>query len=763
MLSLARASQAASVPAGDLHGIVTDSGTTAPLGSAQVSVTRDGKIVVNVITDAFGRYRAHDLALGSYTLSVHFIGYRPYTRSVSIGSEDVRVDVKLASSAIELQAIKVMAESPVAVDTRSGDQTFSEDRSHSAPTTSSSQVIQQSVAGAVRAPTGEVHIRGQHAEYTYYVDGVPVPSGVSGSLNELFDPSIVNTINFRTGGWDAEFGNKNAAVVDVTTRIPSGGFHMNASGFGGDYNTSGQSLSMSTNSGTTGFFGSFSRQVTDLRREPVLFDTITYKPFNFHNHGEDLFGFLKLQLNPSTSDVVNLEGNWSTTKFQVPYDSTGGTQSDDNQQDMNAFLNLGWRHLFNRGQGAGTEETKGGELFTGLFYRTGSLKFTPGLNDTPSFVFYPDTNSYNLREDRNFTTIGLKLDYTYRTGHDFEFKSGVLVQSTSGHENFVTTGVGGRTGPASNSGLSGGDVGGYAETSWQPSERIEFRTGVRYDAHTAPFAGTQTQVSPRVRMNVFLDPATTLYAFYGKLFMPTNVEDLRAITSVAQAGTAAEPTLPERDNFFEAGLIHRFPGLVAKLSGYYKESTPGIDDNTVPGSAIVTSVNIEQVRITGVEAVLELHPTGPFSGVVNAALNHAYGYGTITGGFFPAAPPAGFFDLDHDQRLTLSANLTYSAGAFFLSGTEIYGSGLANGVDPGSCGCAYGRTLLDFNTGIKVKPNAVTNVSAGYSFLAGSTLIKPEIFIDNLFDSHYLLKGAFFSGASVGRPRTVQLRVNLGI
>jgi hypothetical protein len=27
----------------------------------------------------------------------------------------------------------------------------------------------------------------------------------------------------------------------------------------------------------------------------------------------------------------------------------------------------------------------------------------------------------------------------------------------------------------------------------------------------------------------------------------------------------------------------------------------------------------------------------------------------------------------------------------------------------------------------------------------------------------YLLKGAFFSGASVGRPRTVQVRLNLGL
>ena len=83
---------------------------------------------------------------------------------------------------------------------------------------------------------------------------------------------------------------------------------------------------------------------------------------------------------------------------------------------------------------------------------------------------------------------------------------------------------------------------------------------MRYDAHNAPFAGTQSQVSPRVRLNFFPSSSTTLYAYYGRLFLPTNVEDLRAITSVAQAGEVATPTLPERDNFYEAGLIQRIPG-----------------------------------------------------------------------------------------------------------------------------------------------------------------------------------------------------------
>jgi outer membrane receptor for Fe3+-dicitrate len=34
--------------------------------------------------------------------------------------------------------------------------------------------------------------------------------------------------------------------------------------------------------------------------------------------------------------------------------------------------------------------------------------------------------------------------------------------------------------------------------------------------------------------------------------------------------------------------------------------------------------------------------------------------------------------------------------------------------------------------------------------------------VTNIFDNHYLLKGAFFSGASVGRPRSVELRLSVG-
>lgn len=753
-------------PATDIAGTITDSAAGRPVGSAQVSVMQGGRVVVNTTADDFGRYRAHNLDAGTYTLSVHALGYRAVSRTIVMDGTagTTQIDVRLVPVVFNLEAVEVRASTPLAVDTRTGDQTFKQDDYHGAPTATTSQILQQSIAGAARAPTGEVHIRGQHAEYTYYVDGVPVPSGISGSLNELFDPAVVNQITFQTGGWDAEFGNKNAAVVNVVTKIPSGGFHLDASTYGGSFNSSGQSVSLSTNSGRLGMFVSGARQVTDMRREPVAFDTLSFEPFNFHNHGEDLFTFGKLSYAAGNADVINLDLNWSRTRFQVPFDTALTATFDDQQQDINSFVNLGWRHQFGPSMDQAAQSR--GEFFTGLFYRHGSLAYVPGINDQAQFFFFPDTtNAYNLRENRNFNTLGAKLDYLLHVQPELEFKTGVLAQRTTGQESFQATTQGGTAGPGSASGLTGSDVGGYAQIAWSPLEKVELRTGARYDAHTAPFAGTRTQLSPRVRLNFFPNPATTLYAYYGKQFIPTNVEELRTITNVA-VGAVAEPTVPERDDFYELGLVHRFDvaGLVAKLSGYRKESNPGIDDATIPGTAIVTSVNIDHVTVKGLDAVLEVRPAGPFSGYVNASVIHGYGHAPITGGFLPSKPPSGDFDLDHDQRFSIVGSGTYSANRLFVSATAIYGSGLTNGLTTDDLPNAqYGTGLFDLNRAFKVEPSAVVNASAGYTFVAGRSVIRPQIYVENLFDRRYLLKGAFFSGASVGRPRSIQLRLNVGM
>jgi hypothetical protein len=173
----------------DLTGAVNDSTNGQPLQSAEVSVTRQaGGVVSNTTTDAFGRFVIHNLAPATYNVSVHMLGYRPITRPLTVSATTTatqQMTFAMTPIGLNLEAVQITATVPITVDTRTGDQVFKQNDYHGSSTNPTSQIPQQSIAGAARAPTGEVHIRGQHAEYTYYIDGVPVPPGTSGSLSEL--------------------------------------------------------------------------------------------------------------------------------------------------------------------------------------------------------------------------------------------------------------------------------------------------------------------------------------------------------------------------------------------------------------------------------------------------------------------------------------------------------------------------------------------------------------------------------------------------
>ena len=71
--------------------------------------------------------------------------------------------------------------------------------------------------------------------------------------------------------------------------------------------------------------------------------------------------------------------------------------------------------------------------------------------------------------------------------------------------------------------------------------------------------------------------------------------------------------------------------------------------------------------------------------------------------------------------------------------------------------------LFDFNKEFKVAPSFIVSFSASYTFVVGQTVLRPAIYVDNVFNHLYALKCAFFSGATFGMPRTVQVRVTVGI
>ena len=71
------------------------------------------------------------------------------------------------------------------------------------------------------AANGDLHVRGEHANLQYRIDGVLLPEGISGFGLEL-DPRFVQSMQLVTGSLPAQYGFRTAAIVDIQTK--SGAF-----------------------------------------------------------------------------------------------------------------------------------------------------------------------------------------------------------------------------------------------------------------------------------------------------------------------------------------------------------------------------------------------------------------------------------------------------------------------------------------------------------------------------------------------------------
>lgn len=779
------------LPKEDIHLTVkvTDTKSKIPLKQVRLTLRMNGELIENKVTDYNGMAVFEELSSGKYEISANNTGYTFYSDTITLDRESVTINIFLNEEDISTNTIIVNANSESAVtsiDKNTGNQVFQSEYYRPPPNSRITNLIQENLTGTSRAPTGEVHIRGQHGEFTYYVDGLPVPLGVFGGLNEVIDPKVIDRINFYTGGFPAEYGGQIAAVMDIQNRVPSGRFHLDLSSYAGSFlvfngtkpfspgaevpaglssnvpgdtlggrvgplraiNSNGQDISFSNHLGKFAYYLSGSRQETDSRIDlPV--STL------YNDRGTDYFVYGKFDYLLSKSDYLTTNLNYGNTNTQVPFDINEQGFSPDNQKTSNSFQTLSYYRDIS------AKKDLESKLFAGIWGRQGSLLYTPGLESPANFQFTGDSNYYALTSDRNFSSIGTRIKYEKRFSQKFKMDFGLSFSATEGKENFTSRDSLGNPGPSVLTNYKGSDFGIFAQGQFNAFKKIRLDIGLRYDQQISPNASLQNQVSPRIRANFFFDNSNTAYLYYGKLFMPNNLEGLQAIS--ANVDTAGSPTLPEKDDLFEAVYLHLFKfGLTSKLSFFYKFASPGVDDETVGSSAIKTPVNIDKVKTTGIELSLSYaNRDYPLSGYINASLIHAYGSGQITGGFLPIDDAGTATDLDHDQRLSIVCGLNYHPGKWFVNLVSIFGSGLTNG-NPN--GVMFNTGLFDFNADAHVPYSATFDLSAGYSFnLFKNASLTPSVYITNLFDNAYLLKGAYFSSASYGSRRNVMLKLALHI
>ncbi len=752
---------------------IVDSVRNTPLELVNLTLSKGEVTVKTQVTNSRGAAIFIDLEPGEYNLLAHSIGYKNYVISLTIDKNQEHISILMVQTSIRLNEILINGtkDNHVSdyIDTLRGNQIFISETYHAPPQGRMTTLVQENVTGAVREPAGEMVIRDQHNEYSsssYYLDGVPIPLGVLGDLNEIVNPEIVQRITIYTGGFPAEYGGQSAAVFDIQNRIPVNNFHLNFSTYIGSYltsnnensgdkvgsfkalNSNGQDIFFSNNADNFGYYFSGSRQETDRR-----LDQPVEKLFN--DHGFDYFLYGKIDYLLSENDYITSNLNYSNSKTDVPFDPIEGINFDT-QNSYNAFQTLSYYHIFS------SELNKESKILIALFSSEKGLKYlTNNLYDeSKQFLGTDTTTGYTVDQDRKYFTYGTRIKFTNRLSNQFEYETGVVLNLTTANEIFQLKDFAGN-GPIINTKFPGSTYGMFLQTHIHPWETLLLDAGIRYDQLVSPSIPIQRQVSPRLKLCLFTVESNTIYFSYDRLFLPTNVEGLNYLSQIITGSTLNQGTYPERDNLYEAGIIHRFnSSLSSKLDYFHKDASPGLDDESLGSSSIKINVNIEKVKISGLELSLDYNePSNPFSFYINGSIIHGYGEGLISGGFLPS-DFANIYDLDHDQRLTLVTGLNYQQGNYFVNLVINYGSGLTNGNDDYN----YKTGLFDLNQGAHTTPAWIINLSGGYTFnINNNHNLQPSIYIKNLFDHSHLLKGAFFNSAYFEERRDVIFKLSYQI
>src|SRR6202050_698265 len=86
------------------------------------------------------------------------------------------------------------------------------------------------------AASGLIHVRNDHANVQFRINGVMLPDGVTG-FGSVLDTSLIGSMSLITGALPAEFGMRTVGLIDITTRTDIFNNSGSVSFYGGTHGT----------------------------------------------------------------------------------------------------------------------------------------------------------------------------------------------------------------------------------------------------------------------------------------------------------------------------------------------------------------------------------------------------------------------------------------------------------------------------------------------------------------------------------------------
>ena len=596
------------------------------------------------------------------------------------------------------------------------------------------------------AVNGDIHVRNEHANVQYRINGIILPDGISG-FGHVLDTSFAGSLALITGALPAQFGLRTAGIVDIQTKSGNSLMQGGSVGiYGGSFGTLTPSFDYGGRSGNTEYFVTGRGFTSNLGIENP---TDSYNAIHDRTYQGNFFSYTSTVLDPQTR-VSTIFGN-TTSQFQIPNNpgqmpgftafgvsNFNSSMLNEHQAEQNTFGVLALQKSVN-----------GLDFQLAAFSRYSTLHFVP---DTIGDLVFNGIASDVYR--RGFAN-GLQGDGSYKLNDAHTLRAGFTVDGESTQNSNISTvlplDMAGDPVDApftitDDSSKLGWIAGVYVQDEWKVTDRLTVNAGLRFDQMWQYVDANQ--LSPRV--NIVYKPldGTTLHAGYARYFTPPP-QAIAAPAAIAPfANTTAQPdtfqqspVLPERAHYFDAGIVQKItPQLEVGLDAYYKISRDLLDDGQFGAALILNGFNYEKAYNSGVE-LSATYKDGNFSAYGNLAWARQVATNIVSNQYLFGADElayiaSNYINTDHAQQWTGSAGASYLWHDTRFSASMVYGSGLRSG----------------FANTDHVAPYATANIGISHEIKQpDGKPITVRFDVVNVFDTIYELRDG--SGVGVFAPQ----------
>ena len=604
--------------------------------------------------------------------------------------------------------------------------------------------------GVVQDSYGQLHVRGDHANLQYRINGVLIPESIAG-FGQSLDTQLIQSVKLLDGALPAQYGDRTAAVVDITTKSGSTLGNGGTVGVtGGSFGTFNPNASFWGNSGDWSYFFT-----ANYLQDNVGIENPTASRTPIHDHTNQVKGFGDVTYLINNDTRLSLMFGFSNNRFEIP--NNPGQTPQFGYLDTVNFDSANLNEQQNEQERFGVLALQGKfgdtNYQVSLGERDSTLQYLP--DDVGELMFNGVAGQIN-QGDRAST---LQADFSMPWGSGHTLRYGLYGDFDQAYTNtnslvFPANPDGTQASTTPFNIFTGNNItartwAAYVQDQWNIGENWTVNYGLRGDEYEA--FRTESQLSPRVGVVWQATDSTIVHAGYSRYFTPPQTElisseaiDAFTNTTNAVKNYGNNTPLAERSNYFDVGISQNLGSAwTVGLDTYYRQVDRLQDEGQFGAALIYSTFNYALGRVQGTEFSLNYND-GPLTGYFNFAYSKALGKDVITSqyNFSPdelAYIANNYIYLDHDQKLTSSGGINYALTDNTKIGADyLFGSGLReDGLVPN------GLALPDYFQ---------LNLTLSHDFDFDSLgKLHTQLAVINALDRTYELRSG--TGVGVGAPQ----------